>query len=135
MYRRRGSCAGTGKVYQFALFWGKLYSPCLGPLVTGLPGAFEVPASLLCVLAEGKEVQVISKADCNEACLVTELGVETSSVKEEEDRGERRTLGDPSSDVVRRCRLAVEVEAGCAAVEEAANPPDNSEGNPWSCKV
>ena len=48
-----------------------------------------MPASLLYVLTKGEEVQVISKTDHNEASLVTELGVEASSVEEEEDRGEQ----------------------------------------------
>ena len=89
-----------------------------------------MPASLLRVLAEGEEVQVICEADCNKAGLVAELSVETSGIEEEKDRGERGSLRHPSCDVVRRCRLSVEVEAGCAAVKEAADPPDGPEGEP-----
>ena len=33
-------------------------------------------------------------------------------------------------DTVRKRRLTIEVEASCAAVEEAANPPDHPEGEP-----
>jgi hypothetical protein len=44
------SCRGrrmyTGKVDEFTLFWGKLYAPCSSPLAVGLPGTFEVSASL-----------------------------------------------------------------------------------------
>ena len=42
--RRRYTC--TGKVDEFALFWGKLYAPCSSLLATDLLGAFEVSASL-----------------------------------------------------------------------------------------
>jgi hypothetical protein len=31
---------------------------------------------------------------------------------------------------VRWCRLAVEVKAGCTAIEEATDPPDHPEGEP-----
>jgi hypothetical protein len=117
-------------VDQFALFRGKLYSLCSSPLAVNLPGAFEVPASLLYVLAEGEEVQVIYKADCNKAGLVVELSVETSGIEEEKDRGERGSLWHPSCDIVRRCRLSVKVEAGCMAVKEAIDPLDDPEGEP-----
>jgi hypothetical protein len=83
---------GTGKVDQFALFRGKLYSLCSSPLAVNLPGAFEVLASLLYVLTKGKEVQVICEADCNKASLVIELSVETSGIEEEKDRGEQGSL-------------------------------------------
>jgi hypothetical protein len=36
----------TGKVDEFTLFWGKLYTPCPSLLATGLPGTLEVLASL-----------------------------------------------------------------------------------------
>jgi hypothetical protein len=48
-----------------------------------------VLASRLRVFAECKEVEVVSKSNCNEASVVLELGIETGGVKEEEDRGER----------------------------------------------
>ena len=83
---------GTGKVDQFALFRGKLYSSCSSLLATNLLGAFKVPACLLCVLAKGKEVQVICEADYNKASLVTELSVKTSSIEEEKDKGEQGSL-------------------------------------------
>jgi hypothetical protein len=79
-------------VDQFTLFRGKLYSLCSSLLAVNLPGAFEVPASLLHVLTKGKEVQVICEADCNKASLVIELSVETSGIEEEKDRGERGSL-------------------------------------------
>jgi hypothetical protein len=79
-------------VDQFALFRGKLYSSCSSLLAANLLGAFEVPASLLCVLTKGEEVQVICEADCNKAGLVVELSVETSSIEEEKDRGEQGSL-------------------------------------------
>jgi hypothetical protein len=117
-------------VDQFALFRGKLYSSCSSPLAANLLGAFEVPASLLCVLTKGEEVQVIYKADCNKAGLVVELSVETSSIEEEKDRGEQGSLQYPSCNIVRRCCLSVEVEAGCMAVKEAVDLPDDLEGEP-----
>ena len=85
----RGSRVGTGEVDKFTLFWSKLYSLCSSPLATDLPGALEVPASRLCIPAKGKEVQVIGKADCNKASIVPELGIETSSIEEEENRREQ----------------------------------------------
>jgi hypothetical protein len=86
-YRR--SRVGTGKVDKFALFWSKLHSLCSSPLATDLPGTLEVLASHLCIPAEHEEVQVISEADCNKAHVIAELGIETGSVKEEENRGEQ----------------------------------------------
>jgi hypothetical protein len=124
------SYIGTGKVDQFALFRGKLHSSCSSPLVVNLPGAFKVPASLLCVLTKGEEVQVICKADYNKASLVTELSVETSGIEEEKDRGEQGSLWHPSCDIVRRCHLSVKVEAGYTAVKEAVDLPDDLEGEP-----
>jgi hypothetical protein len=86
--RRRRCGAGAGEVNEFALFWGKLHSPCASPLAARLPGAFEVLASSLCIFAKCKEVEVVSKSNCNEASVVLELGIEAGSIKEEEDRGE-----------------------------------------------
>jgi hypothetical protein len=87
--RYRGSRVGTGKVDKFALFRSELHSPCSSPLATDLPGALEVPASRLCIPTECEKVQVISEADRYEARVIAELGIETGSVKEEENRGER----------------------------------------------
>jgi hypothetical protein len=92
VYWRYRSYTGTGKVDQFALFRGKLHSLYSSPLAANLPGAFKVPASLLCVLTKGKEVQVICEADCNKAGLVAELSIETSGIEEEKDRGEQGSL-------------------------------------------
>jgi hypothetical protein len=86
-YRR--SCVGTGKVDKFTLFWSKLYSSCSSLLATDLPGTLEVLVSRLCIPAEHKKVQVISKANCNKAHMITELGIETGSIEEEEDRREQ----------------------------------------------
>jgi hypothetical protein len=61
----------------------------LSLLATGLLGALEVPVSRLCIPAKGKEVQVIGKADCNKASVVPELGIETGSIEEEENRREQ----------------------------------------------
>ena len=41
---RRYTC--TGKVDEFALFWGKLYALCLSLLAIYLLGAFKVSVSL-----------------------------------------------------------------------------------------
>jgi len=41
----------TGEVEQLTLFKGKLYTPSLSLLYTGLPGSLEVVVCLLCVLA------------------------------------------------------------------------------------
>jgi hypothetical protein len=128
--RRRRSRVGAGEVDKFTLFWSKLHSSCSSPLATDLPGALEVPASRLRILAEREEVQVVGEADCNKARMITELGIETGGVEEEEDRRERWSLWHTSSNPVRRCRLSVEVEAGCTAIEEATDPPDKPEGEP-----
>jgi hypothetical protein len=61
----------------------------LSLLATDLPSALKVPVSHLYIPAKYKEVQVISKADCNKAYMITELGIETSSIEEEEDRREQ----------------------------------------------
>jgi hypothetical protein len=58
-------------------------------MAADLPGTLEVPTGLLRVLAEGKEVQVVRKADRNKASLVTELCVEAGGIEEEENRRER----------------------------------------------
>ena len=42
----RGRRTCTGKVDEFALFWGKLHTLCSSLLATDLPGAFEVSVSL-----------------------------------------------------------------------------------------
>ena len=119
MNRRRRRSAGAGKVDEFALFRGKLHSPCVSPLAARLPCAFEVLASRLCILAERKEVEVICKSNGNKASVVPKLGIETSSVEEEKDRGERRSLRHACFNTVRRRRLAVEVQASCTVLEEA----------------
>jgi hypothetical protein len=103
---------------------------CSSLLAVNLPGAFKVPASLLCVLTKGKEVQVICEANYNKAGLVIELSIETSSIEEEKDRGEQGSLQHPSCDVVGRCHLSVKVEAGYMAVKEAIDLPDDLEGEP-----
>jgi hypothetical protein len=82
-------CVGTGEVDKFTLFWSKLYPLCSSPLAIDLPGALKVPVSRLCIPAEHEEVQVVSEADCNKACMITELGIETDSIEEEEDRREQ----------------------------------------------
>jgi hypothetical protein len=83
------SCIGTGEVDKFTLFWSKLYSLCSSLLATDLPGTLEVLVSHLYIPAEHKEVQVVSEADCNKAHMITELGIETGSIEEEEDRREQ----------------------------------------------
>jgi hypothetical protein len=80
------SYIGIGKVDKFTLFWSKLYSLCLSLLAIDLPGTLKVLASRLYIPAEYKEVQVISKANYNKAYMITELGIETSSIEEEENR-------------------------------------------------
>jgi hypothetical protein len=87
-WRYRGYI-GTGKIDKFTLFWSKLYPLCSSLLAIDLPGALKVLASRLYIPAEYKEVQVISKADYNKASIVTELGIEISSIKEEENRREQ----------------------------------------------
>jgi hypothetical protein len=75
-------------VDQFALFRSKLYSAYRSPLVTVLPGTLEVPASRLYIPAKYEKVQIVGEADCNEASIVAELGIETGGIKEEENRRE-----------------------------------------------
>ena len=70
---RRGT--GAGKVDEFTLFGGELYTPCISPLAARLPGGFKVAVGRLYVLTKRKEVKVVSKADCNKACVVLELGI------------------------------------------------------------
>ena len=48
-----------------------------------------MPASRLRIPAERKKVQVVGEAYCNEASVVAELGIETGSVEEEENRREQ----------------------------------------------
>jgi hypothetical protein len=87
--RRRGNRVGAGEVDKFTLFWGKFHPSCSSLLAIDLPGALEVPASRLRIPAEGEEVQVIGKADCNKASMVLELGIETGGIEEEENRREQ----------------------------------------------
>jgi hypothetical protein len=61
----------------------------LSLLSAHLPGALKVLSSLSGIFIKGKEVTIISKADCDQACLVTELGIKTSSIEEEEDKREQ----------------------------------------------
>jgi hypothetical protein len=83
------SYMGTGEVDKFTLFWSKLHSLYLSLLATDLPGTLKVLASHLYIPAEHKEVQVVSEADYNKAHMITELGIETGSIEEEEDRREQ----------------------------------------------
>jgi hypothetical protein len=83
------SCIGTGKVDKFTLFWSKLYSLYSSLLATDLLGTLKVLVSCLYIPTEYKEIQVISKANCNKAYIIIELGIETSSIEEEEDRREQ----------------------------------------------
>jgi hypothetical protein len=61
----------------------------LSLLIIDLPGAFKVLVSHLYIPAKYKKVQVISKADYNKASIVIELGIETSSIKEKENKREQ----------------------------------------------
>ena len=76
----------TGKVDEFTLFQGKLYTLCSSLLAVGLLGTFKVSASLQYIFTEGQEVQVISKADYYKTSLVLKLGVETRGIEEKEDQ-------------------------------------------------
>jgi hypothetical protein len=83
------SYIGTGEIDKFTLFWSKLYPLYLSLLTIDLPSTFKVPVSHLYIPAEYKKVQVIGKADCNKASIIIELGIETGSIKEEENRREQ----------------------------------------------
>jgi hypothetical protein len=48
-----------------------------------------VAVSRLYILTKYKEVKVVSKAHYNRASVFLKLGVEASSIEEEEDRGEQ----------------------------------------------
>jgi hypothetical protein len=80
---------GIGKVDKFTLFQSKLYPLYSSLLAIDLLGALKVPVSRLYIPAKYKEVQVISKADYNKASIITELGIETSSIEEKENRREQ----------------------------------------------
>jgi hypothetical protein len=82
------SYIGIGKIDKFTLFWSKLYLLYLSLLITDLLDAFKVPVSHLYILTKYKKVQVISKANYNKANIVIELGIETGSIKEKENRRE-----------------------------------------------
>jgi hypothetical protein len=79
-------CIGISKIDKFALFWSKLYLLYSSLLATDLLGALKVLVSYLYISAKYKKVQVISKADYNKASIVIELGIETNSIEEEENR-------------------------------------------------
>jgi hypothetical protein len=112
-------------VEELALFRGEFHSSVVSPLLTCLPCALEVLASLQRIFAEGKEVEVICESDSNQSMVLLELCVEAGCIEEKENRGERRALWYSSGYLARRRRLAIEVETGLAVREEAVYPPNS----------
>jgi hypothetical protein len=58
----------------------------LSLLAIDLLDTLKVLVSCLYISAKYKKVQIISKADCNKAYIIIELGIETSSIEEKEDK-------------------------------------------------
>jgi hypothetical protein len=58
----------------------------LSLLIIDLLGAFKVLVSHLYIPAEYKKIQIISKANCNKANIIIELGIETSNIKKKENK-------------------------------------------------